>query len=62
MSDEFARVLAVVGDVEECQRRLQSLMMRGIRRITVTLLSGGRERRLDEIAAVWRGLKAPLAA
>jgi alkanesulfonate monooxygenase SsuD/methylene tetrahydromethanopterin reductase-like flavin-dependent oxidoreductase (luciferase family) len=62
ISDEFAKVLAVVGDVEECQRRLQSLMMRGIRRITVTLLSGGRERRLDEIAAVWGGLKSPLAA
>jgi 5,10-methylenetetrahydromethanopterin reductase len=58
ISDEFAKALAVVGDVEECRRRLQSLIMPGISRVTITLLSGGRERRLDEIAAVWRGVKA----
>ena len=27
VSDELAKVLAVVGDVEECRHRLQSLMM-----------------------------------
>ena len=61
ISDEFAKVLAVVGDVEECQRRLQLLMIPGISRVTVTLLSGGRERRLDEIGAVWGRLHAHAA-
>jgi 5,10-methylenetetrahydromethanopterin reductase len=62
ISDDFARVLAVVGDVEECQRRIRALLIPGIRRVTIPLLSGGRERRLDEIGAVWRGLPDRAAA
>ncbi len=62
ISDEFAKVLAVAGDEQECVRRLQSLCMRNVNRITLTLLSGGREHRLDEIAAVWNGVKKTLRA
>ena len=56
ISDEFARVLAVVGDEGECARRLRMLCLPNVNRITVTLLSGGRERRLEQIASVWRRL------
>jgi 5,10-methylenetetrahydromethanopterin reductase len=62
VSDEFARALAVVGDEQECRRRLQELCTARVDRVTLTLLSGGRERRLDEIAAVWRGVDQTLAA
>jgi len=58
ISDEFAKVLAVVGNHEECIERLRSLCAFGADRITLTLQSGGRERRLDDIAVVWNGLKA----
>jgi hypothetical protein len=30
--------------------------MPGLSRITLTLLSGGRERRLEELASIWRGV------
>ena len=60
ISDEFARVLAVVGDREECIEQLRRLSALGADRITLTLQSGGRERRLDDIAAVWNGLRAAI--
>ena len=56
ISDEFAKVLAVVGDEQECRRRLKELCATQVNRITLTLLSGGRERRLEEISSVWRGM------
>jgi 5,10-methylenetetrahydromethanopterin reductase len=62
VSDEFAQVLAVAGTTEECRERLASLASTGVDRITVTLLSGGRERRLEEIAEVWEPLGAPVSA
>ena len=60
ISDEFARVLAVVGDREECIEQLRRLSALGADRITLSLQSGGRERRLDDIAAVWNGLRAAI--
>jgi 5,10-methylenetetrahydromethanopterin reductase len=54
MSDEFARVLAVAGDHDHCRERLRSLAATGVDRMTITLLSGGRERRLADITDVWR--------
>lgn len=57
IADEFARVLAVVGDERECAQRLRSLCFPNVNRITITLLSGGRERRLEEIAAVWNRMR-----
>jgi len=62
ISDEFAKVLAVVGDQQECIERLHALSELNVDRITLTLLSGGRERRLDDIAAVWNGLGKVVAA
>lgn len=62
ISDEFAKVLAVVGDEQECRGRLQSLCATNVNRITLTLLSGGRERRLDEISSVWRGMNKAVVA
>ncbi len=62
ISDEFARVLAVAGPAEECVERLGGLLDAGPDRLTVTLLSGGRERRLSQIAEVWKGLQAQRGA
>jgi hypothetical protein len=56
VSDEFAKVLAVAGTTEECRQRLAELATTGVDRLTVTLLSGGRERRLEQIAEVWEPL------
>jgi 5,10-methylenetetrahydromethanopterin reductase len=57
VSDEFAKVLAVAGTTAECQQRLSAIAATGVDRITVTLLSGGRERRLEQIAEVWEPLR-----
>lgn len=54
ISDDFARVLAVAGPADDCANRLAGLLAAGPDRLTVTLLSGGRERRLDDIVAVWK--------
>jgi 5,10-methylenetetrahydromethanopterin reductase len=61
ISDEFARVLAVAGDTDECQSRLRALVETGVDRVTVSLLSGGRERRLDDLAHVWHGVEKATA-
>lgn len=53
VSDEFAKVLAVAGDHEECVSRLAELVDTGVDRVTLTLLSGGRERRLADMTDVW---------
>jgi 5,10-methylenetetrahydromethanopterin reductase len=62
ISDEFASVLAVVGDEQECQRRIRTLCTAGVHRVTLTLLTGGRERRLEELVSVWRGVNERAAA
>jgi 5,10-methylenetetrahydromethanopterin reductase len=62
IGDEFARALAVAGDRAECERRLLSLIAPGANRITLTLLSGGRERRLEEIADLWREIRTHVGA
>jgi alkanesulfonate monooxygenase SsuD/methylene tetrahydromethanopterin reductase-like flavin-dependent oxidoreductase (luciferase family) len=56
ISDEFAKVLAVAGTYHECFMRLGELRDLGVDRITITLLSGGREQRLKTIARLWRDL------
>jgi 5,10-methylenetetrahydromethanopterin reductase len=53
ISDEFARALAVAGERDDCRARLLSLAGAGVDRITLTLLSGGRERRLTDLAEIW---------
>jgi len=58
VSDEFARVLAVAGNERECLSRLTELVELGLDRLTLTLLSGGRERRLDDLTRLWRDLGA----
>lgn len=62
VSDDFAKVLAVAGTTEECRQRLSSLAATGVDRLTVTLLSGGRERRLEQIAEVWEPLSDKASA
>jgi 5,10-methylenetetrahydromethanopterin reductase len=52
VSDELARALAVAGPPEECVPRLSALAALGPDRITITLLSGGRERRLHDLVAI----------
>ena len=56
VSDDFAKVLAVAGDAAEVAERLAGLVATGVDRVTLTLLSGGRERRLAELAEVWKGV------
>ena len=53
ISSELACALAVAGPAEVCAARIEALRAAGPDRITMTLLSGGRERRLDDITDVW---------
>jgi 5,10-methylenetetrahydromethanopterin reductase len=53
VSDEFAKVLAIAGTFDECANRLRGLADLGPDRITVTLLTGGREDRLDTLVRLW---------
>ena len=62
ISDELAASLAVVGDVEECARRIREIVDLGVDRITVSLLSGGRERRLHDLLAVWEAAELGASA
>jgi 5,10-methylenetetrahydromethanopterin reductase len=55
ISDGLAAALAVAGDVEECASRIKQIIDVGADRVTVSLLSGGRERRLQDLLAVWEG-------
>lgn len=50
VSDEFVRSVAIAGTQEQCVARLRDLTELDIDRITFALLSGGRERRLVELA------------
>lgn len=54
VSDDLAASLAVAGDVRECARRIGEIAEVGADRITVSLLSGGRERRLMDLLEVWQ--------
>lgn len=54
LSDEFTVALAVAGDIAQCAARLAGIAEVGADRITVSLLPGGRERRLEELIGVWR--------
>lgn len=64
VSDELAASLAIAGDLERCASRLRDLAEVGANRITASLLSGGRERRLDDLLRVWSvaGVSAANAA
>jgi 5,10-methylenetetrahydromethanopterin reductase len=53
VSDELAAALAVTGTVEECASRIREIADVGADRVTVSLLSGGREHRLQDLLAVW---------
>jgi 5,10-methylenetetrahydromethanopterin reductase len=50
VSDEFTRTVAIAGDERHCLDRLQTLAQLDVDRITFALLSGGRERRLEQLA------------
>jgi 5,10-methylenetetrahydromethanopterin reductase len=52
VSDEFVRAVAVAGDRDACVGRVAELGALGIDRITFALLSGGRERRLEQLTDV----------
>ena len=60
VSDDFVRSVALVGSLEACVERLRALWELDVDRITFALLSGGRERRLEELArTVDATLQAP---
>jgi 5,10-methylenetetrahydromethanopterin reductase len=50
VSDEFVRSVALAGTKEQCVARLKELAALDIDRITFALLSGGRKRRLEQLA------------
>ena len=50
VSDEFVQAVAIAGNRRRCLDRLNELARLDIDRITFALLSGGRIRRLDELA------------
>lgn len=50
VSDEFVRSVALAGTKEQCVARLKELAALDIDRITFALLSGGRKRRLGQLA------------
>jgi hypothetical protein len=56
VSDDLALELAVAGPVEHCRERMAEIVDVGADRVTVSLMSGGRERRLDDLFAVWDGV------
>jgi len=62
ISDELAATLAIVGNVEECALRIREIVELGANRITISLLSGGRERRLQDLLAVWRAAESSTPA
>jgi 5,10-methylenetetrahydromethanopterin reductase len=50
VSDEFVKSVALAGTAEQCVARLKELAALDIDRITFALLSGGRKRRLEQLA------------
>ena len=50
VSDEFVKSVALAGTAEQCVARLKELAALDIDRITFALLSGGRKRRLHQLA------------
>ncbi|PXY18402.1 hypothetical protein BA062_35385 [Prauserella flavalba] len=50
VSDEFVRSVALVGDEQHCVERLRELASLDLDRITFALLSGGRRRRMEQLA------------
>lgn len=56
VSREFTRTVAVAGTLDECADRVRQLAALELDRLSVTLLPGGRERRLEQIAELWDAL------
>jgi 5,10-methylenetetrahydromethanopterin reductase len=50
VSDEFVQRVAVAGNLAACVARLREIVALDIDRVTFALLSGGRRRRLDQLA------------
>ena len=50
VSDEFVQSVAIAGDMDTCISRLRSVCELDIDRISFAMLSGGRERRIKELA------------
>lgn len=50
--DELASYIAIAGNEETCRERLRSIAAIGADQITLTLMSGGREARLESFAKV----------
>ena len=57
VSNEMADLMAIAGDSEHCSKKLSALASLGVNRITLTLLSGGREDRLNALAEVIKSVK-----
>jgi 5,10-methylenetetrahydromethanopterin reductase len=53
LSDDFAHAVAVAGPPEVCLARVRAIAAAGPDRMTLSLLPGGRERRLAELLDLW---------
>lgn len=51
VSDEFVKSVALAGTAEQCVSRLKDLCALDLDRITFALLSGGRKRRMEQLAS-----------
>jgi 5,10-methylenetetrahydromethanopterin reductase len=51
VSDEFVKSVALAGTAEQCVARLKELCALDLDRITFALLSGGRKRRMEQLAS-----------
>lgn len=53
LSDEFTKRVAIAGTMAECRERLTELASLPLDQLSVTLLPGGRERRLEQLVDLW---------
>jgi len=61
VSDDFARLAAIAGGLEQCLARVSELASLGLNRITLTLLSGERQERLEAIAELIKAVNSRTA-
>jgi len=57
VSDAFVQTVAIAGSPDVCRDRLEDLFTLGLDRVSVTLLPGGREQRIDAVGALWESLR-----
>jgi 5,10-methylenetetrahydromethanopterin reductase len=62
VSDEFADAMAIAGSIDRCAEKLSALAQLPVQRITLSLLSGGRLARLENLTRVVERVNAGAAS